>query len=85
MLSPAEATALAAIYSATNGDTWRDHTGWSFGGGSDPCTDVWFGVSCGPDAAGLWTLALPGNNLTGTLPDDMGNCAEIMYVVVFWW
>lgn len=60
-----EHDALVAIYNATGGPNWTNHTGWN----GKPRTECgWFGVTC--DAAGdhVIQLSLGSNNLTGALP-----------------
>ena len=39
--------ALALLYEATGGDTWRNHSKWLSG---EPCVDGWFGVHCCPQS-----------------------------------
>ena len=41
--------ALVALYNATGGSQWLNNRGWSSFyavGSSDPCRDVWPGVTC---------------------------------------
>ena len=39
---------------------------------SDPCREEWHGLSCS-DQGRVLALSLPGNQLTGTIPPDIGN------------
>jgi Leucine Rich Repeat (LRR) protein len=43
VVSPQERQALLALYEATDGNHWKDHTGWLGPAGTE-C--VWYGVSC---------------------------------------
>jgi Leucine-rich repeat (LRR) protein len=66
-----ECTALAALYNATGGSSWTNHTGWL--GDNTPCD--WFGVTC--SAGHVQQIELPWNNLTGTLPAAIGNLTNL--------
>ena len=64
--------ALVALYNATDGANWTDNTNWL---SSEPLSK-WFGVST--DANGRATkLNLAKNQLTGTIPTQMGNLASL--------
>lgn len=58
--------ALIALYNATDGANWDDNTGWL-------STDVstWFGVTV--SGCNVIDIALPGNNLIGALPPEIGD------------
>ena len=43
---------------------------------ADPCLDKWFGLSCS-DQGRVLALSLPANQLTGTIPPDIGNLTQI--------
>ena len=63
----ADRAALEALYDATGGPGWTDSTNWNT---SAPIGE-WFGVST--DAAGRVTgLNLRGNDLTGSIPAELG-------------
>lgn len=69
--------ALIAIYNATGGATWSDNTGWIDGAAGTDCTPCsWYGVTC-DGANRVTTLALNWNNLTGTLPTEIGDLSEL--------
>ena len=62
--------ALEALYVQTGGPGWTDRTNWRT---AAPLGE-WFGVTT--DAAGRVTrLELPGNGLTGPMPDALGDLA----------
>jgi len=67
---PSDSTTLVAIYNATGGSSWTN--GWTL-------TDnysTWPGVTTAPNGC-VTALSLPNNNLTGTLPADIGNLSEL--------
>lgn len=63
-----ERDALIALYDATNGDAWTNNTNW--------CTDAdlseWYGISMDNNGK-VSSINLSSNNLTGTIPDEIGN------------
>ena len=72
---PTDRDVLIALYDATNGDNWTNNTNW--------CTDAplseWYGVSV--DSEGRVTeLSLPGNNLVGSIPVELGNLSNLTYL-----
>ena len=63
--------ALEALYDATGGPGWTDSTNWK----TPAPLGEWFGVTT---AAGRVTrLELPGNGLTGPIPDALGNLVNL--------
>ena len=62
--------ALHALYESTDGDNWSDNSGWDTT--ATPTIEElngWFGVQVIHD----WVeLLLPGNNLTGMIPPELG-------------
>jgi gliding motility-associated-like protein len=61
---------LVSIYNNTGGPNWFNHTGWLIG----PVVN-WFGVTLMNNKVD--DLALDGNNLTGSLPNSIGNFTAI--------
>ncbi|MCF8358088.1 MAG: leucine-rich repeat domain-containing protein [Prolixibacteraceae bacterium] len=61
-----DSLALVDIYNNTNGSAWSVNTNWLTGN-----VDTWFGVKVEDDR--VTGLTLPGNNLTGTLPEALGD------------
>ncbi len=69
--NPDRAT-LAALYNAADGPNWADNANWL----TNAPLDEWHGVSV--DGAGSVTaLVLEDNNLTGTIPPELGNFARL--------
>ena len=66
--------ALVALYNATNGQSWIDNTGWLTD--QDYCT--WRGVTC--VASMVTGISLASNQLSGTLPSELGNLTNLNYV-----
>ena len=70
--------ALAALYNATNGSSWRDDTNWV---SSRPLGE-WHGVST--DADGRVTeLDLRDNQLSGSIPSELGNLANLERLTLY--
>ena len=74
----ADRAALIAFYNATGGATrWREAKNWN----TPESIDEWHGVST--DLAGFVTeLSLPGNNLSGTLPPELGDLTHLSRLVL---
>ena len=64
---------LRVLYEATDGRNWDDHSGWL----TDAPLAEWYGV--GVDSAGcVVSLVLSDNGLTGPIPPDLGNLANLV-------
>ena len=61
--SPAQRASLVALFNATCGPQWSNHTGWL----SSDSECAWHGVECFPDGT-LQTLDLGGLGLLGPMP-----------------
>ena len=71
-----DSAALIALYNATNGANWTNNTNWC----SEKPMSQWYGVSVdeGGNAKGRVTsLILAENNLTGTLPEEIGHLTAL--------
>ena len=78
----AERNALIDLYMSTNGDSWFNNDGWKepprdMDGFAMPGTEnSWYGVTC--NASGnVIELILNENNLTGTIPDLIGDLTNL--------
>ena len=70
--------ALVALYNATGGTGWTNRANWLSGA---PIGD-WYGVTT--DAAGRVTsLNLRSNNLTGSLPTEIGNLTALRFLYLY--
>lgn len=61
---------LANLYRKTNGDKWKNNTGWL----CDSDISKWFGIECAKGR--VESIRLYGNGLEGTLP-DLGALADL--------
>lgn len=75
-----ERDALVSLYNATNGDSWTSRENWLGAPGTE-CS--WYGVVCTPDEANVDEILLYGNNLTGTLPPQIGNFPRLRSLQVY--
>ena len=78
-LSSPECEALEALYDATNGPNWTDHSGWLQT--TTPCSTPWYGVVC--SSGSVFGLLLGRNNLTGTLPPQLGDLQNIQLLALY--
>ena len=70
-----ERDALVALYNSTDGANWKDNTGWMGEVGTE-C--LWYGVTC--ESASVTRLSIANNSLTGTIPSELGNLADLSYL-----
>ena len=63
---------LTALYNATGGANWSNNTNWL----SDVPLGEWYGVTTDADG-GVAELNLRENQLTGTLPVELGTLASL--------
>lgn len=73
-----ERDALVALYNSTNGAEWNNTTLWN----SDQSVGTWYGVDTIiiDGISHVSSINLGGNNLTGTIPSDIGNFPELTYL-----
>lgn len=73
-----ERQVLINLYKSSSGGGWTNNSNWCSGacpGSGTPTFNVagsectWFGVGCDAGASHVTAVALPNNNLSGTLPD----------------
>ena len=65
---------LEVFYEATGGDDWTDNTNWL----SDKDLSEWHGVSAYQGKVS--TVSLRDNNLTGTIPRELGDLDELFII-----
>ncbi len=76
-VSQLQKDALIAIYNSTNGASWTDNTNWLT---TEPVSE-WYGVTVTGNK--ITKLDLPNNNLTGTLPPEIGNLTGLESLWLF--
>jgi hypothetical protein len=77
-----ERNALIALYNSTGGDNWYDRSNWKvgdvFNAVGTECT--WNGVGCNAALDSVDRIVLNGNNLSGTLPAELGALTSLDYI-----
>ncbi|MDE2793521.1 MAG: hypothetical protein OXL34_01775, partial [Gemmatimonadota bacterium] len=63
---------LEALYEATNGNSWTTNTNWM----TDRPLDEWYGVVASREQ--VTALRLGRNNLTGSIPPEIGNLTNLV-------
>jgi len=76
-VSQADKDALIAIYNATNGVNWNNNTNWL----SNESVSTWHGVTVAGNK--VTKLDFYDNNLTGTLPPEIGDLTDLQYLSFF--
>ena len=69
-----ERQALLALYSATNGESWENNSGWKDAAVGTECT--WYGVACAGES--ITQITLSQNNLSGSIPFELGNLVSLV-------
>ena len=69
-----ERDALLALYESTGGPSWVNSTNWGGPAGSE---NTWYGVVTAPENTTVIGLSLKGNNLSGMLPPELGDLANL--------
>jgi len=72
-----ECEALVALYNSTNGDNWENNSGWLEN--NTPCS--WDRVTCNGGHVSI--LNLMSNKLTGTIPPEIGNLSNLIYLFLY--
>ena len=67
-----ERDALIALYNSTDGANWIHNDNW----GTDLPLDEWYGVSI-DERGHVYSIGLAANNLTGTIPESIGNLVNL--------
>ncbi|GAX11797.1 hypothetical protein FisN_7Lh180 [Fistulifera solaris] len=70
---------LVLFYYSLNGDQWFDSDNETFLI-RDTSECQWAGVSCSEDDEAVITLHMPFNNLTGTLPSELGHLSKLQWL-----
>jgi hypothetical protein len=81
-----ERAALIALYNATNGDNWKNNSGWKGNNNeSDGFSQIgsegsWEGIKVSGDH--VTAIHLVENNLTGTIPAELGNLENLLHLII---
>ena len=71
---------LIALYNATGGDNWTNNTNWC----TDKPLNEWYGIGVDPTIGRVNTTILADNNLTGYLPEEIGNFTTVISFDISW-
>lgn len=78
-----ERTALIALYNSTNGDNWKDNSGWKTpplagDGFALPGTESnWHGLWTSDSGDHIIRVVMDLNNNEGSIPHEIGNLTEL--------
>ncbi|MBO1348618.1 MAG: putative Ig domain-containing protein [Hormoscilla sp. GUM202] len=84
-LDAGDYAALQALYNSTDGNNWLHKTGWDVSSPTPPfANDVnaWYGISLGLNSRVTY-INLSGNNLSGTLPSELGDLSSLQYLWLY--
>ena len=74
-VSSIERDALLTLFETTGGTQWKRTAGWDTSPGSAGTECSWYGVECFEGT--VVSLDLTGNSLTGSIPEELGNLANL--------
>lgn len=77
-VSQADKDILIAIYNSTNGASWTNNTNWL----STEPVSTWYGVTVKGNK--VTELEFSNNNLTGTLPPEIGDLTSLQYLSFYY-
>ncbi len=72
----AECDALVALYNSAGGASWTINTDWL--ATDTPCS--WYNVDCSSVPGYVTDLDLSSNNLTGSIPSELGSISNLDYL-----
>jgi hypothetical protein len=70
----AQRNALIDLYNQTGGSTWTVNSNWLGPAGTE---NTWHGITCDSGNNHVIEIDLHTNNLSGTLPDSIGDLKEL--------
>jgi hypothetical protein len=82
-MDPTERYTMAVFYYATNDGSWTRSDNWL----SSASVCDWYGITCNSNSSSsiqhVTEIRLPNNNVTGSLPPELGALREMSYFDVF--
>ncbi len=72
-----DSLALVALYNSTDGANWTNSTGWLH---PDSTLSTWYGITISGDR--VTGLEMSSNNLSGTLPTEIGNLTSLLHLTL---
>ncbi len=72
-----DSLALVALYNNTNGAGWYHHENWL----TSAPVSTWYGVTMSNNK--VISIDISGNNLTGTIPPEIGNITNLTYLSLY--
>jgi Leucine-rich repeat (LRR) protein len=75
----ADSLALVAFYHATDGPHWTENTNWLV---EEQPVSTWHGITLSEDGCNVTRIELLFNNLTGTIPPEIGNLNSLSHLII---